>query len=154
MATPRDYYRQAIELLKSAIARDPSFHAAFCQLVFAHDSFYANLGDHTPERLAAAEEALRRLSELRPDAAETHLARASHLYYALRDYKGAQAELEMAARGLPNDPRIPELTGYILRRQGKREEGLRLLKQALTLDPRNAYLLGQIAGSHPITSPV
>src|SRR6476661_5911199 len=34
-----DYYRQAIELLKSAIARDPSFHAAFCQLVFAHDSF-------------------------------------------------------------------------------------------------------------------
>ena len=143
-----DYYRQAIELLKSAIARDPSFHAAFCQLVFAHDSFYANLGDHTPERLAAAEEALRRLSELRPDAAETHLARASHLYYALRDYKGAQAELEMAARGLPNDSRIPELTGYILRRQGKREEGLRLLKQALTLDPRNAYLLGQIAGSH------
>lgn len=129
-----DYYRQAIELLKSAIARDPSFHAAFCQLVYAHDQFYANLGDHTPERLGAAEEALRRLSELRPDAAETHLARASHLYYALRDYKGAQAELEMAARGLPNHSRIPELTGYILRRKGKREEGLRLLEQALTLD--------------------
>jgi TolB-like protein/Tfp pilus assembly protein PilF len=143
-----DYYRQAIELLKSAIARDPSFHAAFCQLAYAHDIFYALFSDHTPERLAAAEEALRRLSELRPDSPETHLARASHLYYALRDYKGAQAELEIAARGLPNDSRIPELTGYILRRQGKREEGLRLLEQALTLDPRNAALLAQIAASH------
>jgi len=28
---------QAIELLNGAVARDPSFHAAFCQLVFAHD---------------------------------------------------------------------------------------------------------------------
>jgi hypothetical protein len=43
------------------------------------------------------------------------LARANHFYNALRDYKGGQAELEIAARGLPNDPRIPELTGYILR---------------------------------------
>ena len=32
---------EAIELLNHAVARDPSFHAAFCQLVFAHDSFYA-----------------------------------------------------------------------------------------------------------------
>jgi adenylate cyclase len=141
-----DNMRQAIELLKSAIARDPSFYAAFCQLVYAHDQFYVG-GDHTTERLTAAEEALRRVSELRPDSAETHLARANHLYYALRDYKGARAELEIAARGLPNDSRIPELTGYMVRRQGKREEGLVLLEQALTLDPRNAFLLSQIAGS-------
>ena len=142
-----DYSRQAIELLKNAIARDPSFHAAFCQLVYAHDRFYTVFSDHTPERLAAAEEALRQLSELRPDSAETHLARANHLYFALRDYKGAQSELEIAARDLPNDRRIPQLTGYILRRQGKEEEGLRFLERALTLDPRNAFLLGQIAYS-------
>ena len=35
---------------------------------------------------------------------------------------------------LPNDPRILELTGYILRRQGKYEEGLRELEQAVALD--------------------
>src|SRR5262252_5900715 len=28
---------QAVELLNGAVARDPSFHAAFCQLVWAHD---------------------------------------------------------------------------------------------------------------------
>ena len=70
-------------------------------------------------RLAAAEAALQRATELRPNAAETHLARGSHLYSAFRDYKRALSELEAARAGLPNDPRILEFTGYILRRQGK-----------------------------------
>ena len=83
--------------------------------------------------------------QLKPDSPETHLARANHLYYALRDYEGAKAQLDIAAAGLPNDSRIPELKGYIVRRQGKREEGLRLLKQATVLDPRNVDLLQQIA---------
>ena len=43
-------------------------------------------------------------TRLRPDAAETHLARAQYLYHGLRDYAGALAELEIARRGLPNDP--------------------------------------------------
>ncbi len=63
-------------------------------------------------------------TRLRPDAAETHLARAQYLYYGLRDYAGALAELEIARRALPNDPRLFELTGYILRRRGQQEEGL------------------------------
>ena len=139
--------RQAIELLRSAVARDPAFHAAFCELVGAHDRLYSQGGDHTADRLSAAEEALRRAAALRPDSPETHLARARHLYYALRDYKGAEAELEIAARGLPNDSRISEIKGYIVRRQGAAEEGLRLLQQTLTMDPRNFNLLQQIAVS-------
>ncbi len=139
---------QAIELLNSAIARDPSFHAAFCQLVFAHDQLYAVYDDHTPPRLAAAEAALQRAIELRPNAAETHLARGSHLYYAFRDYKGALSELEAARAGLANDPRILEFTAYILRRQGKPEEGLRALEQAVALDPRNPYMLSRLAISY------
>ena len=61
-------------------------------------------------------------TRLRPDAAETHLARANYLYFGLRDYAGALAELEIARRALPNDPRIFELTGYILRRRGQRRK--------------------------------
>jgi serine/threonine protein kinase/Tfp pilus assembly protein PilF len=141
-------YREAIDLLKSATARDPAFHAAFCELVRANDSLYAQGYDHTPERLSAAEDALKKPAELRPDSAETHLARAQHLYYALRDYKGALSELDLARQGLPNDPRVVELTGYILRRQGKFEEGLRALQQAASLDPRNTKLLQQISVSY------
>jgi adenylate cyclase len=146
-ASQRTNYLQAIDNLNTAIARDPSFFEAYCQLVFANDSLYA-LVDHTPARLAQAETALQGAVRLRPDAPETHLARASHLYFALRDYKGAFAELEIARRGLANDPRIYELTGYILRRQGKHEEGLRDLKHAVELDPRNPFTLAQLALSY------
>jgi tetratricopeptide (TPR) repeat protein len=100
-----------------------------CQLVRAIDYLYAQGYDHTSERLSAAEEALKKAAELRPDSADTHLARAQHLYYALREYNGALSELDHARQALPNDPRVPEFTGYILRRQGKFEEGLRALQQ-------------------------
>jgi TolB-like protein/cytochrome c-type biogenesis protein CcmH/NrfG len=140
----------AIELLNSAVARDPSFHAGFCQLVDAHDWLYSSLDDHTPARLAAAEAALQRAIELRPDAAETHLARGSHLYHAFRDYKGALSELEAARAGLPNDPRILELTASILSHQGRPEEGLRALEHAVALDPRNPYILSRLAISYEL----
>ena len=129
--------------------RDPSFFDAYCQLARAHEYVYAVTGfDHTPARLALAEAALQAATRLRPDAAETHLARAEYLYYGLRDYAGALAELEIARRALPNDPRLFELTGYILQRRGQQEEGLQNLQRAVELDPRNFYTLQQIAMSY------
>jgi tetratricopeptide (TPR) repeat protein len=95
-----------------------------------------------------AEAAVQAATRLRPDAAETHLARAQYLYYGLRDYASALAELEIARRALPNDPRLFVLTGYILRRRGQREEGLQNLQHAVELDPRNFFTLQQIALSY------
>mgnify|MGYP001791700264 CR=1 FL=1 len=141
--------RKAIELLDEAVKRDPSFFDAYCQLAYAHEYLYAITGsDHTPARLALAEAAVQAATRLRPDAAETHLARAQYLYYGLRDYAGALAELEIARRGLPNDPRLVEVTGYILRRRGQQEEGLQNLQRAAELDPRNFDTLQQIALSY------
>ena len=76
------------------------------------------------------------------------LARAQYLYCGPRDYAGALAELEIARRALPNDPRLFELTGYILRRRGQQEEGLQNLQRAVELDPRNFDTLQQIAVSY------
>src|SRR5918996_660357 len=148
-ATNPQEVRQAIELLDQVVKRDPSFFDAYCQLAYAHEYIYAVIGDdHTPARLALAEAALQAATRLRPDAGETHLARAQYLYVGLRDYAGALAELESAWRALPNDPRIFEVTGYILRRRGQQEEGLRYLERAIELDPRNFYTLQQIAISY------
>jgi TolB-like protein/Tfp pilus assembly protein PilF len=148
-ATNEPDQRKAIELLDEAVKRDPSFFDAYCQLAFAHEQLYAVTGyDHTPARLALAEAALQAATRLRPDAAETHLARAQYLYYGLRDYAGALAELEIARRALPNDPRLFQLTGFILRRRGQQEEGLRNLERAVELDPRNFSTLQQIALSY------
>src|SRR5438477_69245 len=67
--------RSGIELLNQALARDPSFFAAQCQLAFAHDTLYALGLDHTPQRLALAEAAVEAAFRLRPDAGQAHLAR-------------------------------------------------------------------------------
>jgi tetratricopeptide (TPR) repeat protein len=148
-ATSEPDVRKAIELLDGAVKRDPSFFDAYCQLAYAHETLYAVSGsDHTPARLALAEAAVQAATRLRPDAAETHLARAQYLYYGLRDYAGALAELEIARRALPNDPRLFELTGYIQRRRGQQEEGLQNLRRAVELDPRNFSTLQQIALSY------
>jgi serine/threonine-protein kinase len=102
--------------------------------------------DHTPARLALAEAAVDAASRLRPDAGETHLARARNLYQGHLDYDGALAELELARQTLPNDARIYQLMGFIQRRQkGHYEEATRTLEHAIDLDPRNVVTLNQIA---------
>jgi eukaryotic-like serine/threonine-protein kinase len=140
--------RQAVELLNQAVTRDPAFFEAYYQLAFVHGRLYSLGFDHTASRLASADAALQAAIRLRPDAGETHLARANYLYYGSRDYAGALAELENGRRSLPNDPRLSELTGYILRRRGQQEEGLRNLQKAIDLDPRNYFIMQQIALSY------
>jgi TolB-like protein/class 3 adenylate cyclase/Tfp pilus assembly protein PilF len=141
--------RAGIDLLNQALARDPSFFAAQCQLARAHDTLYA-LREHTPEQRALAEAALKAAFQLRPDAGEAHLARAIHLYQAYRDYDGALAELDIVRGTLPNAPGIFELTGYIARRRGAQEEGVRNLQHAVELDPRNFFTLQQLALSYKL----
>ena len=136
---------QAIELLNQAVARDPSFFQAYCQLAYAHDLFYFLGNDRGPARLVMAEAAIQAASRLFPDAGETHLARAENLYRGYLDYDGALAELQVAIQTLPNDPRGFELEGYIQRRQGRWEEAMRNLERAADLDPRNVFTLEQLA---------
>ena len=139
---------QAIDLLNQALNRDPSFFLAQSQLAFAHVNLY-HLGiDHTPARLAQAEAAVQALFRLQPEAGETHVARAEHLYRGYLQYDKALAELEIARQTLPNDPRVFELTGYIIRRQNKQDEALRNFERAIDLDPRNFFTLQQIALSY------
>jgi TolB-like protein/Tfp pilus assembly protein PilF len=150
-ATRDQDVRKAVELLDEAVKRDPSFFDAYCQLAYAHEYLYAQTGvDHTAARLALAEAALQAATRLRPDTGETHLARAQYLYFGLRDYAGALTELESARKTLPNDPRLFELTGYILRRRGDQEDGLRNLQRAADLDPRNFWTLQQVALSYQL----
>ena len=137
---------QAIDLLNQAVARDPSFFQAYCRLAEAHDGLYSTGYDHTSARLALADAAIEAASRLRPNAGETHLARARNIYQGYRDYNGALAELELARQTLPNDSRVFELSGYIQRRQqGRYEESTRTLERAIELDPRNVVLLQQVA---------
>jgi serine/threonine-protein kinase len=132
---------EAVDLLNRAVAHDPSFFDAYFELALFHDQLYFLGEDHTSARLALAEAALQAATRLRPDAGETHLARAENLYRGYLDYEGALAELEVARQSLPNDARIFRLTGYIQRRQGRWEESTRNLERAAELDPRDIETL-------------
>src|SRR5438876_1018793 len=63
---------EAVDLLNKAVARDPNFFQAYCQLAFAHDLVYEGVYqgdiDHTPARLAMAQSAIDSAFRLRPDS--------------------------------------------------------------------------------------
>ncbi len=139
---------QATQLLNEAIARDPNFYLAYCQLAGALNYLYFFGFDHTPARLALAQAALNTVERLRPDAGETHLAKANFYYRCYLNYDRARAELALAQRALPNNSEIFELTGYIDRRQNLWNESSHSLQKAFELDPRNFFLLQQIASSY------
>ena len=136
---------EAVQLLQQAVARDPSFFDAYCQLEGAHDRIFFLGFDHTDARLKLSETVIRSIQRLRPESGETHLALAQHHYWAYPDFDRARQELVLAQLTLPNESRIPLLAGYIDRRQGRWEKSLEDMMRALELNPRDFFVLQQIA---------
>ena len=147
-STGKDDLLQAADLLNQAVARDPSFFDAWCQLAVTEVTIYFLDWDHTPVRLTKAEVAVQTAARLRPDAGETHLALGRLRYFGYLDYKGALAELELARRSIPNDPWVVLLKGYIERRQGRWDESIRDQQRGTELDPRNTLALQQLATTY------
>ncbi|MFL6598177.1 MAG: protein kinase domain-containing protein [Chthoniobacterales bacterium] len=128
---------EAVELLSKAVARDPNFFLAYCQLAFAHD-----LIGNTPARLALAKAAIDSAFRLRPDSGEAHLALAWHVFWGYSDYDRARAELALAQQSLPNNPQVYELAGSMDRSQRRWVDAIHNLERACELDPRNLpYLI-------------
>src|SRR5207248_6377553 len=139
---------EAVDLLNKAVARDPNFFLAYCQLAFAHDSVYQEEIDRTPARLALAQSAIDSAFRLKPDSGEAHLALGWHLYWGYSDYDRARAELALAQHSLPNNARVYDLTGLIDRRQGRWAEATQNLQRACELDPRNVRYLIELAATY------
>ena len=51
---PDQGLREAARLLEEAVARDPNFLRAYCELAWVHDTFYIYGVDRTPSRVAMA----------------------------------------------------------------------------------------------------
>ena len=141
---------EAVRLLQLAVAQDSKFLLAYCRLGFAHQGLYFNGYDHTPERLARATEAVETALQLGPDRGESHLAAGLLYYYCYRDYDRARSELAIARRLLPNEPLVFATLGWIDRRQNRWQDHLNNVNRALELDPRNVFILHQVAGTYQI----
>ena len=139
---------EAVGLLNQAVARDPNFFLAYCQLAFVHDLIYQEEFDRTPARLALAKSAIDSAFRLRPDSGEAHLALGWHLYWGYSDYDGARAELAVVQQSLPNNPRVFELAGLINRSEGRWADATRNLERACELDPRNVPCLTTLSSTY------
>src|SRR5205814_7703069 len=76
-----------------------------------------------------------------------------HFYWGYLDYDKARNGLAVARRGLPNDPVVFLLMGYIDRRQGRWDDSLKNMQQALSLDPRGPqtpFMLEQISRTYEL----
>jgi serine/threonine-protein kinase len=140
--------RQQIRLLEQAVAHDPTFLLAYCDLACAHAYLYLQGADPSPTRIALAEGALSKALQLAPDRGEPHMAAAWIAYYCYRDYDRALAEVAIARQRLPNDPWVFGLPGFIARRQGQLERCVSNLERAAELDPRSLWLLHQVVQTY------
>jgi TolB-like protein/Tfp pilus assembly protein PilF len=144
----RENLLEAVQLLDQAVARDPAFLLAHCQLAGVHDSIYFFNYDHTDSRLKLAETSIANAVRLQPDAGQTHLAQAIHFYWGYRDYDRAREELTKAQQSLPNDAQVFKFLGLIDRRQGRWNEAIGNLERVVELDPRNVDGIGNLAQAH------
>jgi len=136
---------EAAHLLDEAVGRDPRFVQAWCLLSRVHSVAFFRGHDHTPARLDLAKAALDAAMRLEPNAGEIHLALANYYYHGFRDYKRARNELVKAAETLPNNAEVFQYTGFIDRREGRWAAATRNMERALELDPRNFFILQQLA---------
>jgi TolB-like protein/Flp pilus assembly protein TadD len=137
--------REITRLLDQAVAYDPKFLLAYCELARAHATVYFWGIDRTPARVALAKAARDAALRLDSDRAEPHLAAAWVAYHCYLDYEAALNEVDIARRGLPNDASVFSLPAYIARRQGHWDQCTRNLQRAVELDPRNVWLLTDVA---------
>jgi eukaryotic-like serine/threonine-protein kinase len=132
-------YERMLELIDRATARDPDFAIAYCFATEVNALLY-RYRQHTPERLARTNEAASMALKLAPDLGESHLAQALYYYHCLRDYYGAERELEVAR------PTLGGRSDYLLvkemteRRFGHWQSAIKDGEKALSLDPRNPVM--------------
>src|SRR6201997_5607421 len=143
----KETYLRAISLVEEATQKDPQFALAYCLLAQVQDDLYFGRIDHTPERRALGDAALNEAMRLRPDLPDVHLVLANHLFY-LRDFERARVQLAIAARSLPNNSDLLELTALFEQVQGRWEKSTASLERAATLDPRNPHVLYDLANNY------
>ncbi len=135
----------AVEWLEKAVELDPNFVEGWSQLAWTHAQIYHFGLDRKDSRRQSARETIRRALALDTTSPEARLAKANVLYWTERDYRGALRELALARRRAPNDSRIIEAEGFILRRLGHMSDALDKISEAAKLDPVNASLQREIA---------
>ena len=138
--SPSLNWKEVVNLLNGAIARDSKFTLAYCLLNEAHVYLYRFSDDHSPQDLAAAKDAAETALRLEPNLQEARLALARYYYYGLSDYARTEEELSRIPSSEPHEVEFFTLASLVERRLGQWEASIRHGEKAVELDPQNAGL--------------
>ena len=141
---------KAEQFLQEATRLDPKFALAFAGLSQLESWLY-HTDDPTPARRDKARSAANEALRLQPDLPEVHLALGFSYYYGDRDYERALSELAIAQRGLPNDAETYVAIAAIERRQGKWVESTAHFEKAVSLNPKDAFTMENLAYNYIAT---
>ena len=138
---------KAEQLFEQATRLDPDFAEAFAGLAWVEDWIYHTF-DPTPARKEKAGAAAARAVQLQPELPEAHLALGFYHYYCERNYEAALDEFAIAKRSLPNSAEVYMAIGAIERRQGKWAESTANMEKAVSLSPKDAFILINLADNY------
>jgi TolB-like protein len=140
----RDYSR-AIDLVHSAIERDPQFVLAYCLLSKTYIDTYRFVNP-SQESLIGGKNAAETALRLAPRLPDAHLAMARY-YRAVQDYERELEEL--SGMGTPRDKaEYTELLALVERRHGRWKEALRDAETTVGLDPHNHFTVIELLESY------
>jgi TolB-like protein len=108
----------------------PDVFLACCRLAEAHDLIYFFGSDHTPERLALANTAIRPLCAYGPTLAKRTLLWRNISTAVTETTNTLSPNCLWRAAHIANDPLVLQLTGFVDRRQGRWEKSTNDLKRA------------------------
>ena len=142
-----DGLRNAEAMYQSAIKLEPEFALAYAKLGMVHTQMYWYYHDRSPERLAAAREAVDRSIEFAPDLAEAHFALGWFYYHGDRNYEEALKQFALTAQAQPGNSDVIYATAQVQRRQGRWSSAVNNFRQVVLADPRSAWRASEFAGT-------
>jgi serine/threonine protein kinase/Tfp pilus assembly protein PilF len=136
-----DIVRKAISFYERAVQLDPNFALAWARLSRANSLVYLHSDDKSAARRDASKKALDNAQKLQPNSPETLLALGYYQYYVLTDYELAKSTFQLVGKLSPSNSEVAFALGSVNRREGKWNESLAWVEQALAFDPRNGELI-------------
>lgn len=139
--------RAAIPPLEQALLLDPEYLDGLTTLGLLHSALRQNKYDYSEDNLRQAEQLARRALEIDRQNAEAHmiLGTVHEMNYELR---AAEAEFQLAIERDPGNAQVHTELGILRVALGDVGGGLRLLDEAVSLDPLGVYQLAVAGFTH------
>ena len=141
----RENFSLALDMYSKAIQEDSMFVAAYAQRAKIHLYIFWDKDRGWQGHDLSGKEDINQGLKLNPESSEMKFAEAVACYMLDRDYDKSLKILMELKVVAPNIADLYAYSSYVLRRQGKLQESIMELNQAIQLDPFNANYRGNLS---------